>query len=101
MGHWLGQRQQLQYQFFFVSDANGVAEDLILHRLLTENALKLSHLSLKLADFGGTDDLVIGTIGFTASLGNTTFPGKQLAWRYPAILRYVRDRHSRPVRLFN
>jgi hypothetical protein len=59
---------------FFVSDANGVSEDLILHRFLAEHALKLPDLTFELADLRRADDLVISTNSFTASLGHTTSP---------------------------
>jgi hypothetical protein len=69
----------------FVGDSDRVSENLILHRLLAEYALKLSYLPFELADFRGADDLVIGTNGFTASLGHTTSPCEELARRYPVI----------------
>jgi hypothetical protein len=45
---------------FLVGDANGFSEDLILHRLLAEPALKLSNLTFELANFRDAYDLVIG-----------------------------------------
>jgi hypothetical protein len=59
---------------FFVSDANGVSENLILYRLLAEHALKLSDLTFELVDLRRANDLVIRTNSFTASLGHTTSP---------------------------
>ena len=78
-----------------------LAQDLVLERLLAEQALQLTDLLMGRTQLGGRNHLLAGAGGGQRALRDQSAPGEELVARDARTPRDERDRVAGQIRLFD
>ena len=86
---------------FWAGDVQRLLEDLVLHRLATEQAFEVTNSLLQIADARRADDVLVGLDRGMSAFQHPALPGKELRRRDARLPRHEGHAHSRPHRLLD
>lgn len=89
------ERSAGRYPFFWAGDVQRLLEDLVLHRLATEQAFEGTNPLLQIADARRADDILIGLDCSVSPLQHTALPSEQLRGRDTGLAGDERNAHAR------
>jgi len=80
---------------FWAGDVQRLLEDLVLHRLATEQAFEVTNPLLQIADARRADDVLVGLDCSVPPLQHTALPGEELRGRDTSLAGDERNAHAR------